>query len=139
MTDKSVEIGKNKNYDERGRFVKGNEIGRMKKRGYTLLDLTKVAIQYDKTHDVSILKHYVEQLLKDNRLLENYINKYVPTKNVSEITNKGEPIKFIIVTSYENCPLKDTGDCPIKDKLKQAEDEAGYNSDQVSLPKGEGQ
>ncbi|MBA7591833.1 hypothetical protein ES708_34001 [subsurface metagenome] len=123
MTDKSVEIGENKNHDERGRFVRGNKIGRMKKRGYTLLGLTKVAMQYDKTHDESILKHYIEQLMEDNRLLENFINKYVPTKNVSEITSKGEPIKYIIVKSYENCPLKDTGECPVKEKLKQAEDE----------------
>jgi len=89
MTDKSVEIGKNKNYDERGRFVKGNKIGRMKKRGYTLLDLTKVAMQYDKTHDVTILKHYIEELMKDNRLLENFINKYVPTKTISELAGAG--------------------------------------------------
>jgi len=82
-----------------GYFAKGNQIGRMKKKGYTLADLTKVAMQYDKTHDVTILKHYIEQLLKDNRLLENFINKYVPTKTISELTGaSGEPLilKFII-------------------------------------------
>ncbi len=87
-------ITKNQNFTSdsktgQNRLAKGNQIGRMKKKGYTLLDLTKVAMQYDKTHDVSILKHYIEQLLNDNRLLENFINKYVPTKTINELTGAG--------------------------------------------------
>lgn len=72
-----------------GLFAEGNQIGRMKKRGYTLLDLTKVAMQYDKTHEETILKHYIHELSKDNRLLENFINKYVPTKTINELTGAG--------------------------------------------------
>jgi len=84
------------------RLKKGSKLGRMKKRGYTLLDLTKVAMEYDKTHDVSILKHYIEQLKIDNRLLENFINKYVPTKTINELTGAGgEPINInLIKTIY---------------------------------------
>ena len=93
-------------YNKNGHRVlaKGNQIGRIKKRGYTILDLTKVALQYDKTHDETILKHYIEQLLKDNRLLENFINKYVPTKNISELTGAGgEPFSFkFIIERYED-------------------------------------
>jgi len=75
------------------RFAKGNQVGRMKKRGYTLADLTKVAMEYDKTHEDSILKHYINMLLSDNRLLENYINRYVPVKTVNELTGKdGSPL-----------------------------------------------
>ena len=75
------------------RFAKGHQIGRMKKKGYTLLDLTKVAMEYDKTHDDSILKHYINMLLSDNRLLENFINKYVPTKTINELTGAdGTPL-----------------------------------------------
>ena len=99
-----------RNEKGQSRYAKGNQIGRMKKKGYTLLDLTKVAMQYDKTHDETILKHYIEQLLKDNRLLENFINKYVPTKNISELTGAdGEPLvlKFIIERTYENEGNKD--------------------------------
>jgi len=71
------------------RFAKGNQIGRIRKKGYTLTDLTKVALEYDKTHDESILKHYINQLISDNRLLENFINKYVPTKTINELTGAG--------------------------------------------------
>ena len=77
------------------RFAKGNKIGRMKKRGYTIVDLTRVAMAYDKTHDETILKHYISQLLVDNKLLENFINKYVPTKTINELTGKdGGPITY---------------------------------------------
>ena len=111
---KITENNKNNNFerfpDGRNKFKKGHQIGRMKKRGYTILDLTKVAMAYDKTHDETILKHYIEQLLKDNRLLENFINKYVPTKTISELTGAdGEPLvlKFIIERTYENEGNKD--------------------------------
>jgi len=85
-------------------FAKGNNIGRMKKRGYVLEDLTKIAIQYDKAHpDESILKHYIKQLMEDNRLLENFINKYVPTKTINELTGvDGSPLTFIVEKSYNN-------------------------------------
>lgn len=97
MTDVS-KITKNQNFTSdpktgQNRLAKGNQIGRMKKRGYTLADLTKVAMEYDKTHDDSILKHYINMLLSDNRLLENFINKYVPTKTVNELTGAdGTPL-----------------------------------------------
>ena len=77
------------------RFAKGCTIGRMKKKGYTLADLTKVAMQYDKTHDESVLKHYINMLFSDNRLLENFINKYVPTKTINELSGKdGSPLNI---------------------------------------------
>ena len=104
---KSQNIPNDPNYTigektKRRLFAKGNKIGRMKKKGYTLLDLTKVAMEYDKTHDVSILKHYIEQLKIDNRLLENFINKYVPTKTINELTGAGgSPLTFIIEKTYE--------------------------------------
>jgi len=76
-----------------GYFAKGNKIGRMKKKGYTLADLTKVAREYEKTHDQTILKHYIEQLFKDNKLLEKYIDRYVPPKQINELTGKdGAPL-----------------------------------------------
>jgi len=96
----NLKISENPNFTRnkkgQSRFAKGNKIGRMKKRGYTLADLTKVAIEYDKTHDETILKHYINQLKKDNRLLENFINRYVPMKTISELTGAGgEPIEII--------------------------------------------
>jgi len=48
---------------------------------------------------------------------------------------------FLIKKIYHNCPLSEKGECPVEDKLKQAEDEKGYNSDhgdQKLTEKGEG-
>lgn len=107
--NKIAENSGNSNFtkDKHGNcFAKGHQIGRMKKKGYTLLDLTKVAMEYDKSHDDSILKHYINMLLSDNRLLENFINRYVPTKTINEITGAdGTPLtvtlKKVIYTDDE--------------------------------------
>jgi hypothetical protein len=103
MTDESVESGKNKNFGEHGRFVPGNTIGRMKKKGFTLADLNKLVYEYEKTHDLTLLKHYIERLYKNDKLLENYIEKNVPTKTINELTGAGgSPLTFIIEKTYEN-------------------------------------
>jgi len=84
---KSVDRG------EHGYFAKGNKIGRMKKKGYTIKDLTNTALAYDKTHDTTILKHYIEELMEDNTLLKDFINKYVPTTTKNELTGAdGSPL-----------------------------------------------
>jgi len=99
MTD-NVKIGENRIIDLRnpnGTFKKGTQIGRMKKKGYTLTDLTKVAIEYDKTHDLTILKHYINQLLIDNRLLDKFIDRYVPSKTINQLTGAdGGPISITL-------------------------------------------
>jgi len=51
---------KDKRCNNGNSFAKGNTIGRMKKKGFTLTDLNKVVVAYEKTHKVTILKHYVE-------------------------------------------------------------------------------
>ena len=79
--------------DGRNKFAKGNTIGRMKKKGFTLTDLNKVVVEYEKTHDQTLLKHYIGQLYKDNTLLGKYIDKNVPTKQINELTGAdGSPL-----------------------------------------------
>jgi len=91
----NTQIVKNRDFLPNGKFAKGNKIGRMKKKGYTILDLTNTAIAYDKTHDVTILKHYIEELMNDNTLLKDFINKYVPTTTKNELTGAdGGPITY---------------------------------------------
>ena len=106
MTDKSIEIDKKQDFDNKGHFAKGNQIGRMKKKGFTLTDLNKVIVEYEKTHEFTILKHYIEQLFKDNTLLGKYIDKNVPTKQINELTGAdGSPLtvtlKKVIYTDDE--------------------------------------
>lgn len=97
MTDKSIKIDGNQDFDNKGHFAKGNKIGRMKKKGFTLTDLNKVIVAYEKTHDQTILKHYIEQLFKDNTLLSKYIDKNVPTKQINELTGAdGSPLEVTL-------------------------------------------
>jgi len=88
--NKIAENSGNSNFtkDKHGNcFAKGHTIGRMKKKGFTLTDLNKLIRKYEKDNGEPLLKHYIAQLFKDNRLLEKYIDKNVPTKN--EIAGPG--------------------------------------------------
>lgn len=90
------------------RFAKNNKIGRMRKRGFTLADLNKVVIAYEKTHDETILKHYVEQLMIDNKLLDKYIDRNVPVKTINELTGvDGSPLIFIVEKTYKQVKSKE--------------------------------
>jgi len=101
MTD-VPKIAKNSNYTRdpitgQNRFAKGHQIGRMKKKGFTLTDLNKLIRKYEETHGKPILKHYIEQLFKDNHLLDKYIDKNVPTKTINELTGAdGSPINITL-------------------------------------------
>jgi len=108
----NTQIVKNRDFLPNGKFAKGNKIGRMKKKGYTILDLTNTAIAYDKTHDVTILKHYIEELMNDNTLLKDFINKYVPTTTKNELTGAdGSPLSVTLKkVIYENPEKKDAQD-----------------------------
>ena len=96
----NLKIGENRIKDLRnkdGTFKKGTQIGRMKKKGFTLTDLNKLIRKYEKTESDgnTLLKHYIEQLFKDNRLLEKYIDKNIPT--INELTGAGgEPISITL-------------------------------------------
>ncbi len=82
-----------RNEKGQSRYAKGNTIGRMKKKGFTLTDLNRVVMEYEKTHELPILKHYIEQLYKDNNLLSKYIDKNIPTTTKNELTGAdGSPL-----------------------------------------------
>ena len=102
MTDKSIVIDKKRDFDDKGHFAKGNKIGRMPKKGFTLNDITKLVRKYERVHDKTILKHYVEELFNDNKMLDRFIDRYVPTKTISELTGAdGSPLTFIVEKSYK--------------------------------------
>ncbi len=98
-----------KNYGNK--FAKGNKIGRMKKKGFTLTDLNKVVVEYEKTHDQTLLKHYIERLYKNDKLLQNFIEKNVPTKTLTELTGAdGSPLNLTIKLAYSETPDQNQGE-----------------------------
>ena len=95
MTDKSIEIDKKQDFDNKGHFANGNKIGRMKKKGFTLTDLNKLVRKYEEANGKVLLRHYIGQLFKDNTLLSKYIDKNVPTKTINELTGAdGSPLNI---------------------------------------------
>jgi len=97
MNVKSTEIERKQNFDNKGKFAKGNKIGRMPKKGFTLSDLNKLIRKYEANKDITLLEHYIEQLHKDNKLLARYMDKNIPTKSISELTGPGgEPLSITL-------------------------------------------
>jgi len=129
ITAKSDKIGQKleEKRNPNGTFAKGNTFGRMPKEGLTILDLTKLVRKYEKTQDKTILKHYFERLFENDKLLGDFIDRYVPKKQLNELTGKdGQPIGGTQITLlekvYQDCPLKHTGECPVREKVKLADD-----------------
>lgn len=78
-------------------FAKGNQIGRMPKKGFTLTDLNKLIREYEETKDITLLEHYIDELHKDNKLLARYMDKNIPTKSINELTGPGgEPLSITL-------------------------------------------
>lgn len=71
------------------------------------------------TRNLSIRVRYLDMILKLKDI-------YPADRNKVELTGKdGEPIGRTIVLLekiYQNCPLKSTGECPVREKVKLADD-----------------
>lgn len=107
MTERKSPIKSDENNKERlpnGYFAKGNQIGRMPKKGFNLNDLNKLVREYEEAEGKkkgkkkdSLLKHYIKRLFKNDRLLEKYMNKNIPTKSINELTGAGgEPLNITL-------------------------------------------
>ena len=108
MINKSSKSGRNTNFNERGKFIEGNVIGRMPKNGFTLTDLNKLVKEFEKSPQNkrgSLLKHYIKRLYKNDRLLAKYLDKNIPTKN--ELTGPdGGPVSVVLNELVYKKPLK---------------------------------
>ena len=61
---------RDKNFNEKGKFIKGNVIGRMPKTGYNLSDLNKMILEYEKSKQNKkgpLLKHFIKRLFKNDK------------------------------------------------------------------------
>ena len=105
----------NKDRLPNGYFAKGNSICRMPKKGVTLNDLTKMIIAYEEAQGKgkdALLKHYIQRLYENDQLLAKFMDKYIASKTINQLTGDGEGIKFIIEKSYKK---------PERPKLDQKE------------------
>ena len=100
MKDKSNISENNTNFDERGKFTKGNVIGRMPKKGFNLHDLNKLILEYEQSPENkkgALLKHYIKRLYKNDRLLAKFFDKNIPSKLINQLSGvDGEPINIVL-------------------------------------------
>lgn len=78
--------------------------------------------------DHAIISKYIDMIFKLRA-------SYPADRAKLELTGPGgKPLMpttiYLLEKTYENCPLKSTKQCPVKDKLKKAEDQEGLNNDQ---------
>ena len=106
---------RDKNFDEKGRFKKGNILGSMPRDGFTLKDLNKLVLEYEKSSQNkkgTLLKHYVKRLFKNDKLLAKYLDKNIATKNINQFTGAdGGPLNITLnELIYGKEPKKDNKD-----------------------------
>lgn len=87
------------NFDEKGRFKKGNKIGRIKKQGYTLTDLINAMRKYEREKGISFLQIYLDKVTKDNRLMDSLMNRFIAQKSETNVTG-GLELSIVINKKY---------------------------------------
>ena len=112
MKKKSIVSEKDKNFNERGKFIEGNVIGRMPKKGFNLHDLNKLVLEFEKSPENkkgSLLKHYIKRLFKNDKLLAKYMDKNIATRSINELTGAdGGPLNITLKELiYGKKPEKD--------------------------------
>ena len=115
MSDKSENIGDfTTNEKGQNRFAKGNKIGRMPKKGLTLLDLTKLAIKLEKKYPEKdpLPLHYLKRAFKNDKILSDIMNKYMPPTTKNELTGAdGSPLSITLnKVIYADTEKKDAQD-----------------------------
>jgi len=118
--------------DEKGRILPGSHLAPAKRKRS---DIEKLRLALKKegknlTPSQGFWDKVAEMAFKDPRIMQAVMNKLAPNKTEIDATIEGgEPIRpfnFIVVGHYENCPLKDTGECPVKEKVDLLERQKGY-------------
>ena len=103
---------RNKNFNEKGKFIKGNVIGRMPKTGYNLNDLNRMILEYEQSPQNKkgpLLKHFIKRLFKNDKLLAKYLDKNIATRSINELTGAdGGPLNITLnELIYGKEPSKD--------------------------------
>jgi len=137
IKDDTLDDNKALNFDERGKFIKGNTIGKLpREKIYSTKELVQAIREVEEEGDkfgnkIDILKHYVRQSLIDNRVMIDLIGKKIPKITINEITNTGLPFN-LFVTQFVEEKEKDINERP--DRPEKPETETLINKGQNGSP-----
>ena len=92
------DITKEGNFDNKGKFLPGNTIGKLpRKKAYNVEELKQVIENVEKAENKNLLEHYLRMALKDKRVLMHLMDKFVPNVSITELKNSsGVPFNVII-------------------------------------------
>jgi len=103
------------NFDDRGKFKKGNEIGKLpREKIYSTEELAQAIREVEEEDKIDILKYYVRQTLKDNRVLIDLIGKKIPKITINEIKGTGLPFNLFVTQFIEE--KKEEGEKELNDR-----------------------
>ena len=120
-------IGNNTDRDNKGKFIPGNQCGKLpREKIYSTKELVQAIREVEEEGDkfgnkIDILKHYVRQSLIDNRVMIDLIGKKIPKITINEITNTGLPFNLFVTQFIEEKKEKEEkeiNDRPDKPKPK---------------------
>ncbi len=100
-------IGNNTDRDNKGKFLPGNQCGKLpREKIYSTKELVQAIREVEEEGDkfgnkIDILKHYVRQSLIDNRVMIDLIGKKIPKITINEITNTGLPFNLFVTQFIE--------------------------------------
>lgn len=105
ITDKEGDIptiGNNSDRDDKGRFLPGNQYGKIpQSKIYSTEELAQAIREVEEEGKIDILKHYVRESLKDNRVMIDLIGKKIPKITINEIKGTGLPFNLFVTQFIE--------------------------------------
>lgn len=105
--------------DKKGLFLKGNKI-HTPRRKRSDLEALRIALKKEGKNLIpsqAFWDKVAEMAYKDPRIMQAVMNKLTPNKSELDAKITGEPNTICYsFNHYLNCPLKNTGECPVGEK-----------------------
>ena len=126
-------MNKPENFDERGKFLPGNQIGKIKKKkAYDIEELKKAIQEAEKGKDHTLLVHFFNKAYESNQVLIALIKKLIPDISVTELKGDGSAWN-VFITQFLDLDLPEDLRKKIEDyKKKQLIKEQGEGENQTS-------
>lgn len=114
--------GKRKERDSKGKFLPGHSFGKLpREKIYSTEELAQAIREVEEEDKIDILKYYVRQTLKDNRVLIDLIGKKIPKITINEIKGTGLPFNLFVTQFIEEKKEKEEEEKEINDRPESFE------------------
>lgn len=111
--------------DKNGKFLPGNEIGKLpKNKLWSIKELDEAILEVEAVPDKEgkkrdLLKHFVKRAFENDRVLCELIGKNIPKKTITELKNAGKDPFNLFVTQFSGDELPPNLPKEIKEKIEE--------------------